>query len=68
MTAARGIAMNDNVRKIRPGEREELEARITLLVERQGRRREAIEEQEQLIVRRQLEIDNLRARLEQCDE
>lgn len=66
MTAA--VRSIGNVRKIRPGRREQLEAQIALLDERQYGRLERLYEVEELIERRQLEIDNLRQQLEVCDE
>ena len=47
---------------------QEITAQIEVLERRQVGRREAITEIEQIIDRKQLEIDNLRAQLEACDE
>jgi hypothetical protein len=58
-----------NVRKIKPGEREQLQAQIALLEERNERRREYQRvDYQKLIDDKQREIDNLRARLDHCDE
>ena len=57
-----------NVRNLRPGEREQLQAEIALLEKRQDGRREAKEAIQVVIDRKQLEIDNLYARLAACDE
>jgi hypothetical protein len=61
-----------NVRRIRPSEREELQRRIARLAERQLRRRarwrEYAIDYQGLIDHKQLEIDNLRAQLDACEE
>jgi hypothetical protein len=58
-----------NVHNIRAGEREELQRHIVRLEDQQQRRIEMFDRyRAQIVERRQLEIDNLKARLEQCDE
>jgi hypothetical protein len=68
MTSPARSQMADNVRNLRPGQREQLQAQINVLEDRQVRRREAMQEQEKLMAKKQLEIDNLRGQLDACDD